>query len=204
MSMGGVSGGRRRFLTATASVVGGVGLGFTAVPFVSSWQPSERARAIGAPVQVNVAKLEPGQIVTVLWRGQPVWVVRRTPEALEALAGLDPILRDPESQVLEQQPEYARNRYRSLKEEYLVLVGICTHLGCSPQYVVATAAGRYNLGDDWPGGFFCPCHGSMFDLAGRVYPGVPAPTNLEVPPHRYLDGDRIEIGVDHDVEGALS
>ena len=204
MSTAGVSGGRRRFLTATASVVGGVGLGFTAVPFISAWQPSERARAIGAPVQINVSKLEPGQLITVLWRGKPVWVVRRTPEALDALTGLDPVLRDPDSQVAEQQPEYARNRHRSLKPEYLVLVGICTHLGCSPQYVVAAGAGRYNLGDDWPGGFFCPCHGSRFDLAGRVYPGVPAPTNLEVPPHRYLDGGRIEIGVDHGAEESLS
>lgn len=204
MTMGGVSGGRRRFLTATASVVGGVGLGFTAVPFISAWQPSERTRAIGAPVQINVSKLEPGQLITVLWRGKPVWVVRRTPEVLDTLSTLDPILRDPDSDVTDQQPEYARNQYRSLNPEYLVLVGICTHLGCSPQYVVAAGADRYNLGDDWPGGFFCPCHGSMFDLAGRVYPGVPAPTNLEVPPHRYLDGDRIEIGVDHGAEDALS
>ena len=201
MSAVGVSGARRRFLTATASVVGGVGIGFTAVPFISSWQPSDRARAIGAPVQINVSKLEPGQIITVLWRGKPVWVVRRTPKALDELSALDPMLRDPDSDVVEQQPEYARNPHRSLKPEYLVLVGICTHLGCSPQYVVADGPDRYNLGDDWPGGFFCPCHGSKFDLAGRVYPGVPAPTNLEVPPHRYLDGDRIEIGVDHGIGG---
>ena len=204
MSTAGVSGGRRRFLTATASVVGGVGLGFTAVPFISAWQPSERTRAIGAPVQINVSKLEPGQLITVLWRGKPVWVVRRTLESLDALSALDPILRDPDSEVTGQQPEYARNQHRSLKPEYLVLVGICTHLGCSPQYVVAAGADRYNLGGDWPGGFFCPCHGSKFDLAGRVYPGVPAPTNLEVPPHRYLDGDRIEIGVDHGAEESLS
>ena len=204
MSMGGVSGGRRRFLTATTTVVGGVGLGFTAVPFISSWQPSERARALGAPVEVNVSKLEPGQIVTVLWRGMPVWVVRRTVEALDALSGLDPMLRDPASEVQEQQPEYARNRHRSLRPEYLVLVGICTHLGCSPQYVVAAAADRYSLGGDWPGGFFCPCHGSKFDLAGRVFPGVPAPTNLAVPPHRYLDGERIQIGIDHGSEEAVS
>jgi len=195
---------RRRFLTGAATVVGGAGAACAAWPFASAWQPSERARAIGAPVEVDIAKLEPGARLTVQWRGKPVWVVRRTPEALDTLSALDPILRDPDSEVTGQQPEYARNRHRSLNPEYLVLVGICTHLGCSPQYVVAAGAGRYNLGDDWPGGFFCPCHGSMFDLAGRVYPGVPAPTNLEVPPHRYLDGDRIEIGVDHGAEGALS
>ena len=204
MSVVGVSGGRRRFLTATASVVGGVGLGFTAVPFVSAWQPSARARALGAPVQINVSKLEPGQLVAVLWRGMPVWVVRRTSAVLDSLPTLDPMLRDPDSEVAEQQPAYARNPHRSLKPEYLVLVGICTHLGCSPQYVVAARAERYDLGDDWPGGFFCPCHGSKFDLAGRVYPGVPAPTNLEVPPHRYLDGGRIEIGVDHGTGETLS
>ena len=204
MSTGGVSSGRRRFLTATTTVVGGVGLGFTAVPFIGSWQPSARARALGAPVEINVSKLEPGQLVAVLWRGKPVWVVRRTPEALDALSGLDPMLRDPASEVQEQQPEYARNRHRSLRPEYLVLVGICTHLGCSPQYVVAAAADRYRLGGDWPGGFFCPCHGSKFDLAGRVFPGVPAPTNLEVPPHRYLDGNRIQIGIDHGSEEAVS
>ena len=199
-----VSRGRRRFLTATASVVGGVGLGFTAVPFISSWQPSERARAIGAPVEIDISKLDPGQLVTILWRGKPVWVVRRTSESLDALGTLDPLVRDPDSEVEDQQPRYAQNRHRSLKPEYLVLVGLCTHLGCSPQYVVAAAADRYNLGGDWPGGFFCPCHGSKFDLAGRVYQGVPAPTNLEVPPHRYLDGLRIEIGVDEDGEEALS
>lgn len=199
-----VSRGRRRFLTATASVVGGVGLGFTAVPFVSSWQPSERARAFGAPVEIDISKLDPGQLVAVLWRGKPVWVVRRTSESLDALDKLDPVVRDPDSVVEGQQPRYAQNRHRSLNPEYLVLVGLCTHLGCSPQYVVAAAADRYSLGGEWQGGFFCPCHGSKFDLAGRVYQGVPAPTNLEVPPHRYLDGARIEIGVHQDGEEALS
>lgn len=206
MSSGGggaVNPGRRRFLTASASVVGGVGLGFTAVPFVSSWQPSERARALGAPVEVNISRLEPGQIVTVLWRGKPVWVVRRTRQALGGLAGLDSAMRDPDSEV-EQQPEYARNRHRSIRPEYLVLVGICTHLGCAPQYVVAEEEARYNLGGEWQGGFFCPCHGSKFDLAGRVYQGVPAPTNLEVPAHRYLDDARIQIGVGEDEAGAVS
>ncbi len=204
MSVSVVSGARRRFLTASANVAGAVGLGFTAVPFISSWQPSERARAIGAPVEIDISKLEPGQIVTVLWRGKPVWVVRRTRETLEALPRLDTLMRDPASDVEQQQPGYARNPHRSLLPEYLVLVGLCTHLGCAPQYVVP-GADRYNLGGDWPGGFFCPCHGSKFDLAGRVYQGVPAPTNLEVPPHRYLgDGGRIEIGVHHGEEGALS
>lgn len=189
-----VNTGRRRFLTATTTVVGAVGIGFVAVPFISSWQPSAKARAIGAPVDVDVGELEPGQKLTVTWRGKPVWVVKRDATILEDLSSLDPLLRDPRSEIETQQPEYCQNKYRSVKPEYLVLVGICTHLGCAPTYVPQTEA--HSLGEDWKGGFFCPCHGSRFDMAGRVFQGVPAPTNLEVPPHHYESETRIVIGVD--------
>ncbi|MGF1612938.1 MAG: ubiquinol-cytochrome c reductase iron-sulfur subunit [Gammaproteobacteria bacterium] len=185
---------RRRFLTAATTVVGAVGVGFVAVPFLASWQPSAKARAIGAPVDIDVGKLQPGQMLTVTWRGKPVWVVRRSEQTLAELASLDAGLRDPRSEVETQQPPYAQNRYRSLKPEYLVLVGICTHLGCAPTYVPVGDA--HALGADWKGGFFCPCHGSSFDLAGRVFQGVPAPANLEVPPHHFLSETRIVVGVD--------
>ena len=188
----GVETARRRFLTGAATVVGGVGAAFAAWPFASGWQPSERARAIGAPVEVDIGKLEPGARLTVKWRGKPVWIVRRTQEALNSLRGLDALMRDPGSDE-PQQPEYARNSYRSIEPEVLVLVGLCTHLGCSPSYV---REGEGNLGAHWKGGFFCPCHGSRFDYAGRVYQGVPAPLNLEVPPHMYLSDTRIIIGED--------
>jgi len=187
-----VDAGRRRFLTASASVVGGVAAVGVAVPFVAAWQPSERARAIGAPIEVDISKLEPGQMMTPKWRGKPVWIVRRTPDVLGELPSLDDRLRDPAS-TQDQQPPYARNEYRSIKPEILVLIGICTHLGCSPLYVKQDQA---PLGTGWPGGFFCPCHGSRFDYAGRVYAGVPAPTNLVVPPHKYLSDTRIVIGAD--------
>ena len=183
---------RRRFLTGAVTVVGGAGAAFAAWPFASAWQPSGRARAIGAPVEVDIGKLEPGARLTVKWRGKPVWIVRRTQEALDSLPELDAVVRDPASDE-PQQPEYARNPHRSIKPEVLVLVGLCTHLGCSPSYV---GKGGGNLGADWQGGFFCPCHGSRFDYAGRVYQGVPAPTNLEVPPHMYLSETRIVIGED--------
>ena len=184
---------RRRFLTAATTVVGGVGAAFAAVPFVASMNPSERAKSLGAPVEIDISKLEEGQMVRVKWRGKPVWVVRRTRDMLDALASLDDSVADPDS-GMEQQPEYAKNAYRSVKEEYLVLVGICTHLGCSPQFRPEVAPA--DLGGDWKGGFFCPCHGSRFDLAGRVYKGVPAPKNLQVPPHYYLADTRILIGED--------
>ena len=190
----GVETNRRRFLTAATSVVGAVGVGFAAVPFLSSWKPSAKARAIGAPVEVDINKMEPGQRLTVTWRGKPVWVVRRDTSALDALQSMEPKLRDPTSDVESQQPAYARNAHRSIKAEYLVLVGLCTHLGCSPTYVKETDA--HSLGAEWKGGFFCPCHGSFFDLAGRVFRGVPAPTNLEVPPHHYVSESRIVIGLD--------
>jgi ubiquinol-cytochrome c reductase iron-sulfur subunit len=196
MSGDNTNSGRRRFLTAATSVVGAVGMGFELVPFISSMQPSARARAAGAPVRADISKLEPGQMVRVKWRGKPVWLVRRTQKMLEVLPTLGPQLSDPES--LESiQPPYAQNEYRSIKPEVLVTVGICTHLGCSPTY--RPDVGAADLGADWEGGFFCPCHGSKFDLAGRVYKGVPAPTNLDVPPHTYLSETELLIGED-DIE----
>jgi ubiquinol-cytochrome c reductase iron-sulfur subunit len=185
--------GRRRFLTAATTVVGAVGVGFALVPFVSSMQPSAKARAAGAPVRADISKLQPGQMIRVKWRGKPVWLVKRTDEMLESLATLVPELRDPDS-VEPMQPEYAQNEFRSIRPEILVTVGICTHLGCSPTY--RPNVGAADLGADWLGGFFCPCHGSRFDLAGRVYKGVPAPLNLEVPPHRYLSDNELVIGDD--------
>jgi ubiquinol-cytochrome c reductase iron-sulfur subunit len=186
--------GRRRFLTASATVVGGVGVAYLAVPFIAAWSPSERAQAAGAPVEADISKLDPGAMMTMEWRGKPVWLIRRTDRMLEALPTLNPLLRDPNSEVAAQQPEYAQNEYRSIKPALLVLVGICTHLGCSPTYRPDFAPP--DLGPDWKGGFFCPCHGSRFDLAGRVFQGVPAPTNLEVPPYQFLDDTRILIGDD--------
>jgi ubiquinol-cytochrome c reductase iron-sulfur subunit len=191
----GVDRDKRRFLTMLATGVGAVGAGFAATPFVLSMMPSARAKAAGAPVEVDISKLEAGQMLTVEWRGKPVWIVRRTPEMLDKLATVDKFLADPASKVTDQQPTYAQNPARSIKPEILVLVGVCTHLGCSPQqkFQVGPASG---LGEDWPGGFFCPCHGSKFDLAGRVYRNVPAPTNLPVPPYLFLSDTRIVIGDD--------
>lgn len=186
---------RRRFLTGTASVIGGVGAAFAAIPFAASFQPSARAKAIGAPVEADISQLEPGQRITYKWRGKPVWIVRRTPEQLSALESMANILADPESEQ-SLQPEFAANAWRSSKPEYLVLVGICTHLGCAPNFF--PRPGEEGMGGDWQGGFYCPCHGSKFDLSGRVYAGVPAPTNLEVPPYRYIDEQRIMIGESED------
>jgi ubiquinol-cytochrome c reductase iron-sulfur subunit len=183
---------RRRFLTGTAVVIGGVGAGFASIPFLASFQPSERTKAIGAPVEADIGQLEPGQRVIVRWRGKPVWIVRRTNEQVEMLKGLDTsTLRDPDSAESEQ-PEFALNAWRSVRPELLVLVGICTHLGCSPTFM--PEAGRDDMGADWPGGFYCPCHGSKFDLAGRVFAGVPAPLNLVVPPYKFLSETRVLIG----------
>ena len=189
---------RRRLLTAATSVVGAVGAAYVAVPFVASMSPSARARAIGAPVEAEIGGLEPGQQMTVKWRGKPVWIVRRTQENLQALSGLADRLRDPDSENTDQQPKYAQNLGRSIKDEYLVVIGLCTHLGCSPTYMPVEAPPGTS---DWKGGFFCPCHGSMFDLAGRVYQGVPAPTNLEVPPYSFLSDTRIVVGVDQERVG---
>jgi len=183
---------RRRMLTTTASVVGGAGVVAAVWPFLASMRPSARAQAAGAPVEANVGQLEPGQLIRVKWRGKPVWVVRRTEAMLESLNLDTDKLRDPDSVITSQTPEFARNKFRSIKPEYLVLVGICTHLGCSPTFRPEIAPP--DLGPDWLGGFFCPCHGSRFDMAGRVFKGVPAPTNLEVPPYRFLSDSRLIIG----------
>ena len=193
MSANGVDLKRRRMLVTATSAVGAVGVGFAAVPFLASWNPSARAKAAGAPAEADISKLEPGQLLRVKWRGKPVWVIRRTEANLKDLATLDGKLADPNSEV-PQQPEYCTNAHRSIKPEYMVAVGICTHLGCSPTYRPEVAPA--DLGPDWKGGFFCPCHGSTFDLAGRVYSGVPAPTNLEIPPHQYVTDTQILIGVD--------
>ncbi len=193
MSGDGVDTSKRRFLTAAATVVGGIGAVYTAVPFVASWMPSERAKAAGAPVEADISKLETGQMIRVQWRGKPVWVLKRSEEMMEALPTLNPRLRDPES-LEPQQPEYAQNELRSIRPEILVAVGICTHLGCSPSFVPEAAPQPYD--PEWKGGFFCPCHGSRFDLAGRVFQGVPAPLNLEVPPHKYISNTLILVGDD--------
>jgi ubiquinol-cytochrome c reductase iron-sulfur subunit len=185
---------KRRFLTAATSVVGAVGAGFVAVPFIASWMPSERAKNAGAPVEADISKLEEGRMMIVEWQSKPVWIVRRSRQMLDGLPKLNDNLRDPASENADQQPEYAQNETRSRKPEILVLVGICTHLGCSPSYRPEIAPA--DLGDEWLGGFFCPCHSSKFDMAGRVYTGVPAPTNLPVPPHYYLTENTILVGED--------
>ena len=182
---------RRRFLTVATSVVGGVGVVGAAIPFIGSWNPSAKARAAGADVEVDISKVQPGQLIRVIWRSKPVWVVRRTPELLASLDKHEDQLKDPES-VEEQQPGFAQNRHRSLKEEYLVLVGICTHLGCSPQHLKDGAFAQYAEGI--AEGFFCPCHGSKFDMSGRVFESVPAPLNLVVPPYHYIDDATLLIG----------
>jgi ubiquinol-cytochrome c reductase iron-sulfur subunit len=194
MSSEGVDLKKRRFLTASTAVVGAVGAGFVAVPFIASWNPSERAKALGAPEEADISKLEPGALLRLKWRGKVTWVVRRTEQNIADLKTLNSQLADPDSEVTTQQPAYAKNATRSIKPEFAVLIGICTHLGCSPTFRPEVAPA--DLGPDWKGGFFCPCHGSTFDLAGRVYKGVPAPTNLVVPPHQYLSDDVILIGVD--------
>jgi ubiquinol-cytochrome c reductase iron-sulfur subunit len=200
MSEKDVNSRRRRLLQITTGL-GIVGTAFTATPFVLSMTPSARARAAGAPVAVDISKLEPGQLLTVEWRGKPVWIVHRTAEMLKSLTGLNDLLADPGSEVKEQQPVYAKNEGRSINPQILVLVGLCTHLGCSPDKRLEAGV-ESDLGADWPGGFFCPCHGSKFDLAGRVYKNVPAPTNLVVPPHGYQDKHTIVVGIDQTDQGA--
>lgn len=190
MSKEGVDAGKRRFLTTATATVGGVGAAFVATPFIQSWLPSARAEAAGAPVEVNVAALEKGALVSVTWRGQPVWVVRRTDEMLATLDEVTGKLSDPDSSA-DQQPEYCRNQHRSIKPPLLVMVGICTHLGCSPKFRPEAGDGQLEYS-----GFFCPCHGSKFDIAGRVYSGVPAPLNMLVPPYRYDSDDLIVVGED--------
>jgi len=192
MPTDGVNKGRRRFLVATTAVVGGVGAGFAAVPFIQSWQPSAKAQSMGAPVQVDIAKLEPGQLLKVQWRGQTIGVLRRTPESLGFLPDVTPDLRDPQS-LESEQPSFAKNETRALNQEYLVVNMHCTHLGCVPQLV--PEVGPQSFEENWKGGFFCPCHKSKFDMAGRVYKGVPAPTNLKIPPYSYIDNRTLLIGV---------
>ncbi len=184
---------KRRFLIAATAAVGGVGAVAVAVPFVRSMLPSQRAKAAGAPVEVDISKIEPGMLLAVEWRGKPVWIVNRTKEMLEMLPKNDSRLKDPKSDEA-QQPAYCKNENRSIKPEYLVAVGICTHLGCSPTF--RKEIGPADLGADWPGGWFCPCHGSRFDLAARVFKDVPAPLNLVIPPYKYLSDARILIGDD--------
>lgn len=193
MASDGVNRGRRRFLTAATSVVAGIGAVIALIPFIKAWKPSAKVRAAGAPVEVDVGDLRPGEMMTVEWRGRPIWIVRRTPEMLEKLPGLDSKLLDPESQA-EQQPRYAQNEWRSIEPDLLVTIGLCTHLGCVPTFV--PNAGPTPFDSDWQGGFMCPCHLSKFDMAGRVFSGVPAPANLVVPPYRFLDERRILIGAD--------
>jgi ubiquinol-cytochrome c reductase iron-sulfur subunit len=193
MSNSTVDASKRTWLIAS-SCAGAVGAGFVAVPFVSSFQPSERAKAAGAPVEVDISALEPGQKMTVEWRGKPVWILRRTPEMLASLKKTDDDVADPNSErTAYPTPEWAKNEWRSIKPEYLVLVGICTHLGCSPTDKLQPGP-QPSLPDDWEGGFLCPCHGSTFDLAGRVYKNKPAPDNLEVPPYTFLSDTRLLIG----------
>jgi len=198
MSKDGIDHERRRFLTTATTVIGGIGAAYVAVPFLASLRPSAKAEAAGAPVQVDISKLAAGEQLTVEWRGKPVWIVRRTDQMLAELPKLDSELRDPFSQV-DQQPTYARNEYRSIKAEFFVAVGICTHLGCVPTYRPTPGS----VDATWPGGFFCPCHGSKFDMAGRVYKGVPAPTNLVVPPYKYVTDTEILVGMDEQ-EGATA
>jgi len=193
MSQNEVDRSKRRFLIAATTAVGGVAAAATAVPFVMSMLPSQRAKAAGAPVEADISKVEPGMLVAFEWRGKPVWVVNRTKEMLDLLGKHDDALRDPQSNE-PQQPSYCKNATRSIKPQYLIAIGICTHLGCSPTY--RKDVGAPDLGADWPGGFFCPCHGSRFDLAARVFKDVPAPLNLEIPPHKYLSDSRILIGED--------
>lgn len=187
----GVDKSKRQFLTSAVTVVGAVGTGFLAVPFLAQMQPSVKAMAAGAPVEVDISKMEPGQLIRVAWRGKPVWILNRTPEVLETLKTLDGQLRDPKS-TDSIQPDSSKNPGRSIKPEVFVAVGLCTHLGCSPTFRPEIAPS--DLGENWKGGFFCPCHGSWFDLAGRVYQGVPAPTNLEIPPYRYISDTLLIVG----------
>lgn len=193
MSDEGVDISRRQFLTATVSVVGALGTATAAIPFISAMQPSKKVQAAGAPIEIDISKLEPGQLVRVKWRGKPVWILSRDETALQSLEKLENDLRDPKSES-SIQPDTSKNRHRSINPSIFVAVGICTHFGCSPLFRPDVAPA--DLGNEWLGGFFCPCHGSKFDFAGRVYAGVPAPTNLEIPPYRFISETRILVGED--------
>lgn len=182
---------RREFLKIATTIMGTIGIAAAGFPFIMALEPSTDVEAIGAPVSVDLSKIKPGEMITIPWRGKPIWVVRRTQEQLKSLSLDESLLRDPNSKV-DQQPEYAKNRYRSIKPEFLVLVGVCTHLGCIPNYKPELGS----ISPQWPGGFLCPCHGSKFDMAGRVFKGVPAPVNLEVPKYAYRSDTEIIIGTD--------
>jgi len=190
---------RRNFLLIATAATGTTGLAFAAAPFIASWTPSERTRALGAPTEFNLAKLEPGALAQTMWRKQPIYIVRRTPAMVASLASHDRRLKDPRS-LSSEQPAYAANSARSRNPEYLVLIGTCTHLGCLPKARFETA--RADLGADWPGGFACPCHGSRFDLAGRVFEGSPASVNLRVPPYSFADAHKLIIGIDEQTGAA--
>ena len=194
----GVDSGRRHFLVVATTVTGVAGAALTAVPFLASWKPSARAQALGAPVEADISKLEPGAMIKVTWRGQAIYIVHRTPQMRAELTKpeLTSRLRDPESKDSDQ-PKYAQNSTRALNPEFLVLIGVCTHLGCAPMQ--RFDPGDAELGADWPGGFYCPCHGSKFDLAGRVFKDVPAPLNLRVPPYRFMNEGLVQIGIDAEV-----
>lgn len=189
----------RRNLVVATSVAGGAAAVGAAIPFVASMTPSERARAAGAPVEAEIATMQPGELRIFEWRGKPVWVIRRSKEMLDSLKAVVPNLTDPESKASEQ-PDYAKNEFRALKPEFMVMEGVCTHLGCSPQAKPAEA--KAEMGGDWVGGFYCPCHGSKFDYAGRVFRGAPAPTNLKVPPYTFVSDAQLLIGEDKDKKGA--
>jgi len=195
MPTDGVNKGRRRFLVASTAVVGAAGVGFAAVPFIQSWQPSAKAQSLGAPVQIDINRLDPGQLLKVQWRGQTIGILRRTQESLRLLSDVTPDLRDPES-LESEQPSFAQNETRALKEEFLVVNMHCTHLGCVPQML--PEVGPQSFQENWKGGFFCPCHKSKFDMAGRVYKGVPAPTNLKIPPYSFIDNRTLLIGVNQE------
>ena len=196
MNDDGIDKGRRRLLTTAATVVGGAGAAVAAVPFIAAMTPSAKAKAIGAPVEIDLGDIRPGERKIAKWQGKPIWILRRTQESLALLAKPGPKIRDPDS-AENQQPDYARNEHRSINPEYLIVIGLCTHLGCSPSFVAEHD--DHELGSDWDGGFFCPCHGTLFDLAGRVYKNFPAPTNLVVPPHKYLSSTRVLIGDDSEI-----
>ena len=195
-----VDNSRRKFLTMATAATAAVGGAFTLVPFIASWKPSERARALGAPLEIDLSKLEPGQMITQSWRKQPIYVVRRTPESVAKLESI-PDLKDPQSEA-STQPAYAQNAMRSIKPDFLVLYAACTHLGCLPKQYFTQADPA--MGDDWPGGFFCPCHGSKFDLAGRVFNGSPASANLVVPPHKFASDTQLVIGLDADASEGVA
>jgi ubiquinol-cytochrome c reductase iron-sulfur subunit len=194
----GVDLSRRKFLTTATAATGAVGAAFVAVPFIASWQPSERAKALGAPAELDVSKVDPGQMTIITWRRQPIYIVRRTPEMVSHLAGHDELLKDKGSEASDQ-PPYAKNAWRARTKEVLVLIGTCTHLGCLPKQRFEAASAE--MGAYWPGGFFCPCHGSRFDLAGRVFNGSPASVNLRIPPYQFPAPDHLVVGVDETNKG---